>query len=501
MEGKITLSNMRFKLITHSNNTSSTELFQNWKWSITLALILILFGIIASYQPLILLMSILGCLWLVFLYFNLDIGLMLLIAISPFLIVLSETKIITRWLGLDIAKIWLRAPKDIWLLSLLIIWGILLFQNRVQFPKKNILVIPIIGFICVAIIYAFAGPNLLIAFWDFRALVEFIVVFFISASILNDLNKIKRVIKYFLWSGLIFALWGFIHIFSTRIGMGYWFEVLPEHIVGRLTLFGDEFSANAYAIFMSILVSFCLGMMVYIRKLDRFWRWLLTLTLLFTGINLIFTFSRRSWLGVFCAAIFMSFLSGKTKVLLRVLVVVLIGLLVAALVQPLALSALWSRISTFDPSNITIKERLDEWGTLLNRIYESNLLGIGLGTVGPVSVDKNVPDATLTHNSYLMIFTEMGIFGLLIFLWLLITILYFGIKLFRAIQDDEKRALVLGLISSILTVIISAVGGITFVSFPSTLYFWLFTGLLGSIYIIEMKQKYEGGKAEERNET
>jgi putative inorganic carbon (HCO3(-)) transporter len=464
------------------------------QWHVLLAMVLLLFGIGASFYPVYTFVLVLGCLWLGFLYFHLEFGVILLIALSPFLVVFSETETIANFIGSDIPKTWLRAPKDIWLLSLLLIWGIHILQNRVQFPKRNIIMIPIFVFIGLSLIYMFTGPNFLVAFWDFRAMVEFMAIFFVIASVIDDIDKIKRVIKYFIGSGLIFALWGFSHILKTKIGMGVWFGVLPEHVVGRLTLFGDEFSANAYAIFMSILVSFCLGMIVYIRKLDRFWRWLLTITMLFTGMNLIFTFSRRSWLGVLSAMVFIGFLSGKAKVLIRVFAIILIGLLVAILVQPLALSALWSRISTFDPSNITIKERLDEWMTLLSRIYESNLLGLGLGTVGPVSVDKNVLNATLTHNSYLMIFTEMGIFGLLIFLWLLATIIYVGIKLFRIMSENELRAVVLGLLAGIITLIISAMGGVTFVIFPSTLYFWLFVGLLGCLHTIKIKQNNKSEK-------
>ncbi|MFB3897366.1 MAG: O-antigen ligase family protein [bacterium] len=389
---------------------------------------------------------------------------------------------------MEIPRQILRLPKDVWLLSLLLIWVIHILHKRICFPRVNIIIIPIFAYIAIALVYMFLGPNLSVAFWDFRAMIEFMIIVFIIASVVNDIEKVKRVVKYFIYSGLVFALWGISHIFTAEVGMGAWFGVLPEHIVGRLTLFGDEYSANAYAVFMSILVSFCLGLMVYLRNLNRFWRWLTSITLLLTGINLLFTFSRRAWLGVIMATLFVGILSNKTKIILRLGVIVLVGLLIAALVQPLALSALWSRISTFDPSNITIKERLDEWNILITRIYESNLLGLGLGTLGPVSVYYNVPGATLTHNSYLLVFIEMGIFGLLTLLWLLATILYFGIKLYRDIKVKESRAIILGILTGLISLIISAVGGVTFVIFPLTLYFWLFVGLLMSIQVNQANQ-------------
>ncbi|MDI6783887.1 MAG: O-antigen ligase family protein [bacterium] len=434
-------------------------------------------------------------LWLIFLYYQLKFGLILLIALAPFLIVLSETNIIVQITGIEFSRTLLRAPKDIWLLSLVVVWSMHLLHRRYQLPIKSNTIYPIyisiISFIAIALIYMFVSPDIKIGFWGLRSTLEFVIVFFLTIAILTESYYIQKAIRLFLWSGLIFSLWGFYRILTTQIGPGTWFEVMPEHIVGRLTVFGDEHSTNAYAIFMSMLVSFCLGALTLDKNKGipseyKSWHWLLVLTLIFAGINLIFTFSRRAWLGVVIAAICIGLLSGKKRLILRIGFIILLSLLIAYFVQPLTFTALFTRITTFDPSNITIRERLDEWATLYQRIINSNLFGVGLGVVGPIGVLYEYPEATLTHNYYLMLLTEMGILGLLIFIWILGAILWFAISLYKTIKNYQIRSFTLGLIACIIALIFSAIGGVTFENFPNSMHFWFFSGLLVSIFIMEI---------------
>ena len=472
----------------------NTNLFASWKGIVILFILLLGSVIMVSYQPWLMLITLGGILWLIYLYTHLETGLILLVAITPFLIVISETKLVLNLTGIDLSRTALRAPKDIWLLSLIFIWSIHLFKKRYRFPSflphVRTVCLPIILFIAVAIIYSFISPELKIGFWGLRSTIEFIAIFFLTAAIVSTPDTTKKAMRYFLWSGLIFSIWGLYRIFTTKIGLGSWFDVMPEHIVGRLTVFGDEHSTNAYAIFMSMLVSFCLGALTLdrnkgIQSEHKSWHRLLVVTLIFAGINLIFTFSRRAWLGVIIAAICIGLLSGKKRLILRIGFIILLSLLIAYFVQPLTFTALFTRITTFDPSNITIRERLDEWVTLYQRIINSNLFGVGLGVVGPIGVAYEFPEATLTHNYYLLILTEMGFLGLLIFIWLLGAILWFSIALYKTIKNHHFRSFTLGLIACIITLIFSAIGGVTFENFPNNLHFWFFSGLFISIYALQ----------------
>ncbi|MCX7918582.1 MAG: O-antigen ligase family protein [bacterium] len=470
--------------------SKSSYFRQGYLW---LLLLLLISAICVNLEPWIVVWVLVTFIWLIFLYYHVESGLILLIASAPFLIVVSETKLVAQLTGVEIPKTLLRVPKDIWLLSLLGVWGLHLVHKRYRLPiKENELYpvyIPILCFIGLAFIYTFVSPEVKAGFWGLRSTVEFILVFLLTIAILTRAQDIQKAIELFLWSGLLFSLWGLYRIFTTKIGLGTWFEVMPEHIVGRLTVFGDEHSANAYAIFMAMLVGFCLGALVYRNKLVKSWRYLLGLTLFFGGINLVFTFSRRAWLGVFIASLVIGFLAGKSRIIIRFLLIACIAVVIAYFIQPLALTALFSRITTFDPSHITIRERLDEWTVLFQRMLDSNLLGIGLGMVGPVGVLYEIPDATLTHNYYLLLLIEMGMFGLFLFIWILGSILRFGFRLFRILPESFEKTIVLGLLACIIILIISALGGVTFESFPNNLHFWFFAGLLVCIHkLAKLKQ-------------
>jgi len=63
---------------------------------------------------------------------------------------------------------------------------------------------------------------------------------------------------------------------------------------------------------------------------------------------------------------------------------------------------------------------------------------------------SNNPEKSGIHNYYLMIAVEQGIFGLLIFLGLLIAALLRGEKLYHRMKDHKSKAIVMAAIISIV---------------------------------------------------
>ena len=146
--------------------------------------------------------------------------------------------------------------------------------------------------------------------------------------------------------------------------------------------------------------------------------------------GLLVTFSRAATLAFISGLIAWLILDGKPKVrnwtpsMLKLairspvfLLVVAITAVVVLLFGDLALS----RIAALDSGveAISINQRLSDWKTALNIIGEHPLWGVGLGQYLLAAQVAN-PFAVVVHSVPLLVTAELGIGGLLLFLWLVI---------------------------------------------------------------------------------
>ncbi len=80
--------------------------------------------------------------------------------------------------------------------------------------------------------------------------------------------------------------------------------------------------------------------------------------------------------------------------------------------------------------------RLSYWKDTLRIIKEHPLTGLGLGNF-------NIAPSRYAHNSYLQLWAEMGILGLISWLWIVFQSLKVGLKKIRSITEDNRVTIVL----------------------------------------------------------
>ena len=120
-----------------------------------------------------------------------------------------------------------------------------------------------------------------------------------------------------------------------------------------------------------------------------------------------------------------------------------------------------TNIST-DASNL---ERLNRWSSAWRMFKERPCVGWGPGTymfqyapfqlsTEKTIISTNAGDAGNAHSEYIGPLSESGVFGMLSFLIVIITVVYSGIMLYPRIEDREQRlyfmALYLGLITYLI---------------------------------------------------
>lgn len=369
--------------------------------------------------------------------------------------------------------------KDFFLFLIFI--GLLInFLMRKIKIKKDLMLSLIFLFVFLCFIYMVISPNLKAAVLEFRNLTEFSLAYFLVLVLLNIPEKIKTAIKCFLASGLLVSIYAFYVLLNSFIGYGYEFGVMPEHIVGRLTVFGNELTAGAFSTYMSLvaITSFCL--ILFLRKYN--WKKIvLAILFLLSCINIAFTFSRRAYLVMILVASFLLILIKRVRVrLISIGAIALITITIfAALAFPNTLKIFYDRMTNIDPTHITNIGRIIEFKEIISIIREHHYLGRGLGVSGSAGITFPFPEYIYSHNIYTAIFLQMGFLGLFLFLIII------GVTIFRGLNPKHLRrvsscnkSILLGSSLCVFTLAFQSIFSITMFVFPFNFYFWFFSGIV-----------------------
>jgi len=98
--------------------------------------------------------------------------------------------------------------------------------------------------------------------------------------------------------------------------------------------------------------------------------------------------------------------------------------------------------------------------------------------------------ADKTHNEYLQLGAELGIIGLGIFFWLIISYFNYGVKKLKSIENKYKRGIIIGLMGSIVAFLVDGLFWFPLRLPTNTAMFWLILGLT----IVTIKAEVNAGK-------
>jgi Tfp pilus assembly protein PilF len=93
--------------------------------------------------------------------------------------------------------------------------------------------------------------------------------------------------------------------------------------------------------------------------------------------------------------------------------------------------------------------------------------------------------ADKAHNEYLQLWAELGIIGLGIFIWLIISYFRFGLKILRKIKDESRQGIIIGLMGAVMAVLVDGIFGFP-LHLPATIVlFWLALGLTVAVGLLK----------------
>lgn len=216
--------------------------------------------------------------------------------------------------------------------------------------------------------------------------------------------------------------------------------------------------------------------------------------LLFMLASLILTKGRTFWMAfAFGTVLSLLFLGGRQRFRLIFLttvgsaVLVLITVTFFGQLADLVFSGTLKRLATLQGASSqdhSLIARFVEWNALWDFIVRNPILGHGFGTTYRFYdiIDVGTVDRTFTHNGYLGAWFKLGIFGLLVLLFLWVRGIWDAIVVYRAGTLSERhRTYALLSIVSLAALALAANASIFFIYMNQLFPFALLTGMASGL--------------------
>ena len=452
-------------------------------------------GFAAGVFPLVFLLAAGALLLAVFFSFYTQAAFYLLVAYLPFQVALNVSGDIDLLSG------------RLLILLLFLVWILKNFKERKPFWQKNQAVL--ILFFIIAVISVLAAQN---QGWAIRKILVFASIFplfFIVAGLVGTREQLKKVFWMVAGSALAAGLIAFCQflaqfVFGREAVFNFWSQRVASLFYGQafgqavvqnpswLVEIGGQPLMRAIGLFPDPhMLAFYLGMVspliLALAFMEKKYRIFLFVVFGFLLAVLLLTFSRGGYLGLAGSIAIMTIFSWrqlghKAKIFISSL------FFVAAVLIVLAGAPIADRFfSSFDLAEGSNSSRIKIWGEALNQAKQNILLGVGLGNY-PLSLNFNEKyrSAVTSHNLYLDILVETGIFGLLAWLWFL-----GGAA--RAVLKETKRAALaapaLGVLGALIYFAVHSFFETAIFNPTILAFFMIITGLAANLEKIRINSK------------
>lgn len=384
------------------------------------------------------------------------------------------------------ASIW----DEILFIAMFLVWGYKYVRYRTEDNfKQTPLDLPVILFlIAMVVVLIINSPDYLISLEGFRAVVQYILWYFVIIQLLKDKQGAKRLCLIFVLVVSLMAIHGvYQYIIGVEMPAG-WVDSKEAGV--RTRVFSILTSPNILGSLMTLALPLTLSFGAISKNAKS--KFLFYLFALMMIGCLIFTFSRGAWIGFGIAILAYVFLKDK-----RLLIpVVILGVLAIVLVPGIANRITYMLSPEYIESSLR-GGRLVRWITGLQILQGTPLFGVGLGHFGgAVAINNNLSYLVGTEmvetfymdNYYLKTAVETGLFGLLAFVMLMYQIIVNGIRTIKITNDKETKEIEIGIFAGLFGVIVHNFVENVFEVPLMTSCFWLLVAVLMHFWYINYKK-------------
>ena len=377
----------------------------------------------------------------------------------------------------------LMAPHSLWnnvygllgavaLTALFVVGSASRRQYRLELDTLGPYMTIYMAFICLALVGSLS-THMSLRFFAFHV-TSFLLVLVVVSSI-HKYEQLQLMVSLAVLGLSVAALYG---CYQGYVGV----EVVPSQqdmvvnagMPGRVYSFFDN--PNNFAEQLEMLLPLDLALFLNCR-----WRGkLLSFLSLCLGVAAIgFTYGRASWIGLTLAVlVFVALMDWRW-------IPVLLVLGFAAI--PFLPETIYNRILTIgNTEDSSTQYRFTIYDTTANLMKDYWLRGVGLGSdimkkvfqTYPTNFDGSYP--IHTHNNYLQMWGEAGIWGILSFLGLLVWQLKKGVKAFRAAADPRVRRMLAAAIGAFCGICVIGLAEYTWF-YPRNMFtYWFLFGVIAA---------------------
>lgn len=300
----------------------------------------------------------------------------------------------------------------------------------------------------------------------FRKTMEYVIIFFMMAEVITTRKRLGNILIALLTSSFIVGLDGILQHF-TKVDF-----------LRRFPLYAGKVTAtfqfpNDCASYLITILPIPISLVIH-RATDRKSRLSLILLSAILVVALLFTSTRGAWLGFILGIFFVAVFNGKKAFFISIIFLILLALFSPAAVKDQIKS--FTSLST----DVSTNDRMIIWATAWRMFMDKPFFGQGLGTFMSV-FGKYKPEyykeIVYAHNCYLQMAAEIGIFGLLIFMWFVFRL--FQSTIFKLTKSEDKlvKAAFLGVSGGILAYLVHSFVDTNLYSLPLAVLFWAMSGL------------------------
>lgn len=386
-------------------------------------------------------------------------------------------------------------------------------ESKVDYPFKwEIIALLIISFISVAVA-GFSASAL--GIWK-AYFFEPILLFILLINILRNDKARQRLFMALALSALVVSLLAIYQkLTGNLIANNFWAEASTRRVVSFFSY------PNALGLFLAPLLALFAGVLCYFKKSAFKHNWLkimiFFIAIILGMLSIIFARSDGAIIALLIGFFIFAFLADKQKKQTAI-VLLFLFILSAFLYSPLG-----NKLEeSFSFQGLSGQIRLQQWKESLETFKGSSIiLGNGLSSYqeavrpyhqegifynydGLENFDAVVwASSTLRekywqpveiylypHNIFLNFWTEIGLLGALLFIWILFKAIYLSYKLTRQLikAKDRRHYLSLGIMTAFIVIFIHGLVDVPYLKNDLSLMFFILLALLGS-YKLEIENR------------
>lgn len=395
-------------------------------------------------------------------FINPKIGIFFLFPLLPYQNIFEKLKVFP--LGKDL--------NDLIIISIVIGWVIRRGQSKpgsqetgLNLPIVLLSIVSLIGLFNGSFSFSiplnFSNPYLM----DWKNYMLFPVIWLLTA---NNIKDKKTMISLIIL--MIIGILGADYYFRSNLKwMNIWHfsEKARNQMTGLFVYLGANHYGAFFAHFVFILIGFFLFEKKKIKKL------ILLGVISLTIYCIIYTFSRGAYIALLAGLFFIGLAKER-----KVIILLIIFLIFWRAFVPVSVA---ERIDMTKNEEGELEEsaakRIDLWNIAWQMFQESPVIGKGFNTFRTYTEWD-------THNFYMKMLAELGILGLITFLYLCLFAFISGWKLYRESKDNFFKGMGLGFSACVISVMITNAFGDRWSYLPLGAYFWVFFGLVTRARII-----------------